>query len=111
MIRAMRWRRKKPDAAPAAAGPDEAHLVSEVLGYPVAAGSTETEMSAALASDALFRLESLREDGLWTDELERRWQAVEEAARSGGDVQALTEAVEALLDEASRVRNEQLPDG
>jgi hypothetical protein len=103
MIGTMRWRRKKPPVE-GSAGPDEARLVSEVIGYPVAPGSTETEMSAALAKDALARLDELRADGLWTDELERRWTAVEEAARRGGDVQALTGAVEALLDEAARAR-------
>jgi hypothetical protein len=102
MIRAVRWRRKKHPVE-GSARPDEARLVSEVIGYPVAAGSTETEMSAALAKDALARLDELRAEGLWTDELERRWQAVEAAAHRS-DVRELTAAVEALLDEAARAR-------
>jgi len=100
----MRWRRKKPEAG-APAKPDETRLLSEVLGYEVEPGSPAAEMSAALASDAIARLEELREKGLWTDELERRWNAVE-ALAAGGDVEALTDAVDALLDEATRTRSE-----
>jgi hypothetical protein len=102
----MRWRRKKPEPEVVAEKPDETRLLSEVLGYEVEPGSPAAEMSAALASDAISRLEALREQGLWTDELERRWNAVEELARSGADVEALTDAVDALLDEATRVRSD-----
>ena len=102
----MRWRRKKTNEEPPATKPDETQLLSEVLGYEVAPGSPAAEMSAALAGDAIARLEAMREQGLWTEELERRWIAVEELARRGDDVHALADAVDNLLDEATRVRSD-----
>ena len=74
-----------------------------MLGYAVETGSPTLEMSAALANEALARLDELRTKGLWTEELERRWVAAERLS-GGGDVAALAEAVERLLDEATRVR-------
>jgi hypothetical protein len=101
----VRWwpSRRKEQRADAAPPPDEARLVSDVLGYDVEPGSPTLEMSAALAADAMTRLEELRTQGLWTDELERRWNAAATLA-ARGDVEGLAEAVEGLLDEATRVR-------
>jgi hypothetical protein len=79
--------------------------MSETLGLPVPPGSTVSGLAAGLARDFMVRMDALESKGLWSEELQRRFDAVE-SLPDNADEQHQRERVDALLFELARVERE-----
>jgi hypothetical protein len=76
--------------------------MSEMLGMTVPPGSTVSGLSAGIAATFMQRMDVLRDRGLWSDELQRRLDAVEALPDDASEHETRM-AVDALLFEVTRV--------
>lgn len=86
--------------------------MSELVGMPVPAGSTVAGLTAEIAPGIVGgfteRMDSLKRRGLWSGELQRRFDAVE-SLPDEAQPEELREVVDALLSEVTRVEHENPP--